>query len=768
MKKRPLSMAALIVVIFLWLLPEEIWMQSPPSGSGPLSEKKVCFERLSESSLQKDCPADVLAGEICQLEEWDFGQTVYLKNTTIPNTEVILVYLKARQDLAIGNTLLIKQPYTLNEPERPGNPGQFDAHFYYQTQKIGLICYAEKAKVVDASEAHLPQMLYELREILKARNRQIFGGKESGLMNAMILGDKSGIPKDVKSIYSQAGISHIISLSGLHLSLVGMSLYRVLRKLGCAYWTAGFPTMILVWLYGMLTGMGTSTARAVIMCLLVLIADVLGKSYDMLTALAFAAILLLAEQPLYARNAAFLLSFGAVLGIGSLYPALKELFPFPQKLLQTCLLNIAIQAMTFPILQFFYYECARYSIALNLIVVPLMGVLLPAGIFTLGSSFVSMRLAEISALLCTWILHFFEWTGEKSLQLPGAVFPCGQPERWQMVVYYLGIAGFLFWRARVHEKEKNQEQMEEVEERLRKQRVRRERMASVSLFLILSLVLSLRPAGVFRFTMLDVGQGSGLFLQTEEGINILIDGGSSDVEQVGTYRLVPFLKSQGVDTLHFVFLTHLDQDHISGVEEILGQMRTAGGIQIESLVLPKGTEATQKGNELRNLAEKKETAVRTFEQGNMLQIGKTRLTCLHPGPACVHEDSNEGSLVLQVEYGEVTILVPGDLGEEGEQELWKEGLLTDCDILVAGHHGSRFSTSEAWLEKLQPEVALISCGEGNAYGHPHPETVERLKKTGTVSLTTPEYGAITIHSDGENFSISHYILKSTIPRSSHH
>ena len=188
----------------------------------------------------------------------------------------------------------------------------------------------------------------------------------------MLLGDKSELADETKEIYQKSGMSHLLAISGLHVSIFGMTLYRLLRRAGLPFWLSGLPSMLLVLAYGVLTGMSTSTARAVLMFLLSVTADLFGKSYDMLTSLAFAALCLLAEQPLYARSASYLLSFGAVLGIGLIYPALLELFPIRKKRFQAVLLSLSVQLMTLPMVENLYCEIPLYSVPLNLVVIPLM------------------------------------------------------------------------------------------------------------------------------------------------------------------------------------------------------------------------------------------------------------------------------------------------------------------------------------------------------------------------------------------------------------
>ena len=201
MKKRPLCTAVLIWILVLWLLPAGIWMEDPIPA--------------------RESPPAVLTGEVCSLEEEEDGQTVCLKHTNISDTGKILVYLDAGQSISIGNTLKIKQPFKLIEPEPPKNPGQFDAQLYYQTKKIVLLCYAKEAEVTDASVFWSGQILHQIQSRLGKQCLLLFGEKKGGTLKAMLLGDKSELTEEIKDLYQKSGMSHLLAISGLHVSSWG-------------------------------------------------------------------------------------------------------------------------------------------------------------------------------------------------------------------------------------------------------------------------------------------------------------------------------------------------------------------------------------------------------------------------------------------------------------------------------------------------------------------------------------------------------------------
>ncbi|MEH2956658.1 ComEC/Rec2 family competence protein [Candidatus Merdisoma sp. JLR.KK006] len=752
LRKRPLCVAVLAAAALLLLLPSGIWMKaSIPEGVSP---------------------AEGLTGKVCRMESRNEGQAVYLKGTPegccLSDDEILLIYFDAEQPFSIGNTIRIEPPYRIWEPEAPANPGQFDARLYYQTQHITHLGSAKNASVIEGNVFWPGELLRRLRENLSIRCMRLFGETNGGVIRAMLLGDKAELGDETKNIYQKSGMSHLLAISGLHISIVGMSLYRFLRKKGCSYGISGSIGMIVVLLYGTMTGMSTSTARAVTMFVLAVLADLLGCSYDMLTALAAAALLLLIEQPLHVYSASFLLSFGAVMGVGILYPAVRSLFTAPHKLGDAFLVSLSIQIATLPLIQWFYWEFPLYSVFLNLLVIPLMGVLMFCGMGALGISFLSWQAAGVPAFLCRMILSFYESLGEGTLRLPWSVIVCGRPKYWQMFLYYGGILGFVLWRSRVKEREKwrlcmrtakGEEAEQEEEQHYQKGRRRWEKKISLALALLLCCCLQLRFYGGFSFTMLDVGQGDGLFLRTEAGTTCLIDGGSSDVKQVGRYRILPFLKEQGVGTLDYVFITHTDKDHISGVEELLEQAGEPGGMRVGALLLSEQSAWEETGIRLRELAEAAGTDVKIIKAGMILTDKSTKLYCMHPKEGAQYTDKNAGSLVLRLSYGEFSMLLTGDLEETGEREILEWGENISCDILKAGHHGSRFSTTGEWIEKAQPKLTLISCGQDNSYGHPHEETLERLENAQSRWLLTAEQGAVTIRSDGKSFWAQGYKSK---------
>ncbi|MCI8417295.1 MAG: DUF4131 domain-containing protein [Lachnospiraceae bacterium] len=777
MKKRPLYGAALLLLLFFLALPTSLWMHTgPPEG-------RVAF-----------------TGTVDQREEREDMQVLLLKDTSILGARKILVYLRnSKQSYFIGNTLNIKG--TIKQYKAPGNPGQFDSLLYYQRKKIDALCFGDAVEVLDQRRDGFREGLVRLQLYFSRTLEKRLGARDGGILKAMLLGDKRELPEEIRSLYQRSGISHLLAISGLHISILGAGLYRGLRRLGLPYGAAGIPALVLMGCYGVLVGAGVSTLRALTMFFLVVGADLIGRTYDIRTALGIAALWLLLEQPLYARDGAFLLSFGAVFGLTEVTPVLKDMTErlpawkyfmgklpgekekpvgeermegerereqvsrwsvlsqkvtrFVREGLCACM---GIQVVTLPVLLCCFYEVPVYAPILNLLVIPLMAPLLAAALALLALELFFPFAIPLTAWICHGILGAVEVMAKAFDRLPGAVFCGGCPKSWQIAVYYSGVGLLLFlWHREKRKRAKARER--ETEDAALRQRTGRKGTGLVLGYLLCMLMLLWRREPEFWMTMLDVGQGDAIFFATRGGNTYLMDGGSSSEKQTGSYILEPFFKYQGRGEADVLLVSHLDWDHISGITELLEEEL----LKVGCLVLPAmsggtgsvgNTQEDEAYQKLKNLAKEKGIPVQVMGAGDCLREGDLVLRCLGPERGQSYENRNAASLVLSLEYKSLRVLLTGDLEGKGEARvLEQKELLGSYDILKVAHHGSQYSTGEEWLSQVRPVVGLISCGEENSYGHPHRELLHRLKERGCHTYMTPRDGAITIKSDGSSFEV---------------
>lgn len=664
----------------------------------------------------------------------------------------ILCYLGAEERPAMGSMILVEGKFRPFAHAR--NPGEFDAADYYrvsgqQGRLMKASCLAQSSGFSTFRET-----LYRCREYLSLLLDACYPEKEASIMGAMLLGEKATLDEGVKNLYQQNGIIHILAISGLHLSILGMGFHRLLHRMHVPRLVNILLSVALIYCYGIMTGMGISIVRAFVMFGLKLCADLCGRTYDLLTAMTTAAFLILVQQPLYLTQSGFLFSFGAVCGIGLLpsvschFPALPDRFPKGNRFLQALFTGGWISLCTLPVYLCFYYEFPPYSVFLNLIVIPCMGALFLSGIAVMGAAACLLPLGCLAAVPGVWILGFYEKCATFVLRLPGRRWVTGRPENWQVIAYLAILAMTVFLTAGKTGKRK-----------------KGHFWCAVICAVVL---LGFRIPQGFEITMLDIGQGDCIYLADGQGGHYLIDGGSSDQKEVETYQIAPFLKYRGVSRLNAVFVTHSDADHISG---IMGLMEDCGetGIEIGCLYLPDLAKESRDENylELAALAQDRGIPVRLLHEGERLQSGKLMLTCIHPDKSYVNSDANAGSTVLYLTYENFSALFTGDLEGEGERLVTKRlsdmrgtgRLAGRITLLKVAHHGSKNSTEESFLEMVNPRIALISAGRDNSYGHPHKETLERLADRECRIYQTPESGAVTVRVKNGRVRIEEYVAK---------
>lgn len=695
------------------------------------------FRELVPPEMKKQAGKEVqITGQVYQIEVRESYQILYL--ILSKKTSRILVYDDAKQPVQIGNKVNVKGELSLFEEAR--NPGNFDQKFYYEKQKIGAFLWAEALRVTDRESNPLKQGLYELRQKWKRILIDAAGEEDGGALAAILLGEKQGMDREIRELYQVNGIAHVLAVSGLHLSFLGVGVYHLLRRITGSYTVGGLAGILFLSAYILMIGMTVSAFRAMVMFLFRIGADLSGRHYDSPTALAAAAVIVCLWRPLSLYDSGFCLSFGALIAIIFILPIFKNL---PA---QSLWASVSVNLFFLPILMYSFYEFPIYGVFLNLIIIPLLSVLMAAGLTGTMISLFWEHAGEAIFLCCRIIFRVYEHSCEAALRLPFARVVTGQPAIWKILFYYVFLfAAVLLLR----KKEENK-----GEKRSRKRRG----FLSVLLVSIgmTILLFTIQVKDKITITMLDVGQGDGLVIRGPEGKTYFMDGGSSDVKKVGEYRIEPYLLSQGIGSLDYVFVSHGDQDHISGIREMVQRQKT--GVTIKRLVLPTQTVWDDALKELAELAAEEGIPVFTMEKGQCLTEGKLSLTCIQPGKGEMEETGNSASLVLALRYGDFDMLFTGDVEGEGEKRLvgHLQGEYSECvwDVLKTAHHGSGNSTTEEFLKTAAPQYAFISAGENNSYGHPHKETLERLKDAGAIIYSTQEEGAVTIVVSEGEFTIS--------------
>ena len=550
--------------------------------------------------------------------------------------------------------------------------------------------------------------------------------------------------------------------------------------------------ILVILSYLIFTGESVSAARAVCMLVMAIIADVRARTYDMLTALSMASVMQIMDNPYIICNTSYIMSFLAMLGIALVLPVIssadKTLVFIKKKNRKNRTLKdeviyllcdslsgcIAIQLMLLPALLYVSYDTSFISVILNLIVIPLMPVVMISGIVSGLAGLVSIKCAWFMAGAAHYVLKLYDILCKACADIQAGTYVTGRPQVWQLVLYMFILA---VWIAADSEYVKyctiyRVSNMSNVHDIWRNVSNIYRNSCNIShniksVILIVLLILAavnmryVHPKGLY-IMMLDVGQGDCIYIRDENGISYLFDGGSTDVKQAGKYRIYKTLRYMGIRRIDYAVISHGDADHVNGIKELIDM--SGASFTVGEVVMPdiKDKESEESYAGMIEYAHKAGINISYKKAGDVLVCDNStafKITCMHPCESYDYEDANDYSAVYMIEYKDFSMLMMGDTGKKAEKCMmndWKQHKELKVFALKAGHHGSRYSCSEAFLESIDPAIALISCGKDNRYKHPHKEMLTRLHNMDIKPYRTDEDGAIMINVSADKIKVQVY------------
>jgi len=613
------------------------------------------------------------------------------------------------------------------QPSEKRNPGCFNYTLYLKSKKIYGQVWVDRVEAVKvvSHEDNLWTYAAQLKSRGAAIYDRVYTKEQATLIKGLVLGEKAA-SEDMMTLFQEAGIAHVLAISGLHVGYLFLLVQFLFKKLKTNVRLQSLWMAIILMLYVLITGGSISVIRAALMLWLSIFAITLKESSDALNNLAFAAILILLGNPAQLFSVSFQLSFLAILGIIMFYnPINYKLNKQEHHYLENIILTSIVSMSILPVLLINFHVFNFMTFIGNVLIVPLIGVLLLYNLLMmpfLALPLLSTVLAYPSKILCNVILFLtqkvatvtvFKFFGTINIGL----FIIG-------ILVLLGISGYFDLSQRKH----------------------RHRfyfsIGVIGVFLMVSTILP-KP---LRLTFIDVGEGDALLIQTPQEHAFLVDGGGyEDLEDkyqpISEKTLLPVLYSKNIRRLDGVFITHNHTDHAQGVEEILQKM------PVKEIFL------SNKYNG--NLEFQNKIPVTFLKQGDVLKTEDgVQFDIFWPEGERLplpEDEQNGGSLMMNVSYEAFDAFLTGD-AESTEEEAVLE-ILPDVDLLKVGHHGSKNATSMAFLKVLEPEYAIISVGSNNFYGHPTDETLARLHEEGSQIYRTDEDGAILVESDGQTVKI---------------
>jgi competence protein ComEC len=707
----------------------------------------------------------------------------------------------------------------LAEARRPQlfrDEGAFDRRAYLAEQNIDLVGTLRAPELIEQLGFTSPTVgtqLARVRRRLRDDIDELFAGtpQSAGVLRAMLLGDRSFVDRAEAADFQKTGVFHVLVVAGLHVGAIAFVLYWLGRKLRLSsVWTMSI-TLALLFAYVALVEERPPVLRAGLMAALVIASGFFFRRLELLNSAALAALILLVAKPLTLRDSSFQLTFvamGCIAGLAAPWLE-KTVQPYARALrgwrdvtrdaahepraaqfridlrslahwlsarlprrigstTENCLvgglsltfrawellvITVALQLGMLPLMARDFHRISLSAPFVNLAAVPLTGIVVPLGFLTLASGLILPPLGKLLAAplgwltallvhLVQWFAHFPRW----SYRIPG-------PPSWLVLFFF--VTGFLL--AAVFR----------VKYLMRRKIV----FGLCCAWIIGALTIATYPFGArwakgkLEATILDVGQGDSLFVVFPSGKTLLIDGGGAfsgfpgreliyGVDP-GEEAVSPYLWSRGFKKLDVVALTHAHQDHIGGLTAILENFRIGKlwiGREVSSPALARLEELARE----RKIPIERELHGESFRWDDV--EGKFLWPDIAPGEMATPA-KNDDSLVLSLHYGNRALLLPGDAEKESERSILEENnsAVLRSDVLKVGHHGSKNSTTPELLAAVEPQVGIISAGEGNLYGHPSPELLERLTNAGVRILRTDRDGAVHVLTDGTQLRISSFV-----------
>lgn len=738
-----------------------------------------------------------ITGKVSKILKTQYGVSLYLDNVEIKGNvyQHVIIYIDEIHGVRIGN--MVQVTGAIKQFSAAKNKGNFDSKKYYMTLGVYIAVNAEVIEIIDSDYDFIRQQLYEFKNSITDK-LEVICNHNKGILKALnnkdiiyqgiLLGDKSEMSAELKELYSLSGISHVLAISGLHISIIGMFVYNLFRK-RFSFGISMAVSVTTVVMFGILSGLGIAAVRALVMFGLKMFGEVLGRNYDYVTSISLAGILMLLGNPFVLWNSGFQMSFTAIISIVIVWKKVVYIFQLDEseeeealvkkwgkKLRNAILCSLTVSICMNPIIAYHFYALPTYSFLLNVIIIPLMSVVVTSGVAGILVSFIGAGIAKIAILPGCYVLDFYEKLCNVVLKIPFSNVIVGKPSVLIVCFYYVVITVLIFYLEKKRKKYQLERERKSIKipkqgMELKKYMANQKNIKGIREFSILLgfvvflmnlLIYFYYPVQrffiereVLKISTLDVGQGDGLVIRMPNDIVVTIDGGSTTVKNAGKDRIIPYLKAECISEIDYAVMTHADTDHISGLIEMLKQSNK-NGVKVRNLVLPAIMEKDDAYNQMVQLAEEHGVKVLYITKGDFMRFGNVELKCIHPCDETKAENRNGYSTVLGLKYNKFSMLFTGDISSEQEREV--QTLLNHTyTILKVAHHGSKYSTSDEFLQWIQPKYSMISVGENNMYGHPASETLKRLKQNGSQIFRTDENGCITVSSDGETMGIKRVI-----------
>ncbi len=670
---------------------------------------------------------------------------VVADNQTTAVDDTILVRVARYPGVPYGSTIRL-----IGELKGPETTSSAEYAAYLARQGIrSEMSYPQVAVLALSGGSTAMRGLLTLKERARTAIITSIPEPQASLLVGILLGDDSGMSPAVRDAFRRTGMTHIIAISGFNIALI-IALADRLTLPFLPRRTAAFVVMAFIAAYAALVGGSASVLRAALMGGVFLLSmRFLGRPTLAVASLLVTAVVMTAVDPNALWDVGFQLSFAATLGL-MLYAGpwtrwlqqrSSQLFDpeagraVSRLLAEGLVVTAAAQVLALPLILYYFGQLSLVSMPANVLVLPVQPAVMMTGGLTALSGMASPVLGQAAGWVSWLFLAYTSGVVELLAAVPNAAVPVP-----------LGLSGLLAVLLIIGIATVAMKRPDGLRAGAALTARRGGRWPIMGASLLLAVLAGLwsvsQPDGLLHVAFLDVGQGDAILVETPSGRQVLVDGGrypTAVLDELG--RQIPFWDR----TLDIVVATHPDEDHIAGLVPVLERY------QVDLLLTNSATaEQDPTYQELLETAAARGTQLHVVERGEVYHLDPNlALAILHPAAEFQGEGSNARSIVTRLTYGDLSVLLTGDAEQDAEHALMSDGEVLSSTVLKAGHHGSNGSSGEEFLREVRPQVAIISAGKDNSYGHPHPDVLARLESVGAAILRTDVSGTLEMTSDGQ-------------------
>ena len=650
--------------------------------------------------------------------------------------------LKYYQLLGPGNVLKVQGYYHRGKERR--NPGEFDYDSYLRSKEIlGIINIdgSSSITILNHQTNYFNNTIFQIRKTIDGRIKNYYSTETAALLRGLLLADRGEISYETKTEFINAGVVHMLAVSGLHVGYIILIFLFLFGRLNI--YLRSILTIIGLIFFMFITGVPPSVFRATVMAIVLIIAYLSNRSSNLINSISIAAIIILSINPNEIYNPGFQLSFAAVLAIGVILPYLNKLIEswhiqnkIAKYIILFCAVSLSAQIGTLPFTFLYFNKFSVIALFANLIVIPSIGIIIASAIVTLIISIVlppiAIYFAGFTDIFTKWILSIIGFSGSLSY----SYLSVNNYSVIDLIIFYLMLTSLLIL--------------------LPKFNTVKSKIILIVLIIANTFIYSriddknLLPENLLSVFMLDVDQGDSFLIKFPDGQTALVDAGNvTSFFDNGERVIIPLMDYVGISKIDYGIVSHIDSDHYGGFVSLV----LTG--KVKKIIKPEIDTSLSKDVRFESYLKLMKVPIQYFKN-EKLEIGGAVLYFLNDEEInnLNNESTNDRSAVFKLVYGRTSFLFTGDVEKGGEAYYsGKYKNFLDSDVLKVSHHGSKTSSTDVFLNCVTPEISLVSAGFKNKFGHPANEILNRLISTGSSIYRTDREKAILLQSNGHQIEI---------------